>query len=58
MYGGLTAEVLAFVVGWNTLAGLVFGWLFWRHGLEAAIVAHALAHVVAVAVGVGLLTLA
>lgn len=58
VYGGLTAEVLAFVVGWNTLAGLVFGWLFWRHGLEAAIVAHALAHVVAVAVGVGLLALA
>lgn len=58
VYGGLTTEVLAFVVGWNTLAGLVFGWLFWRHGLEAAIVAHALAHLVAVAVGVGLLALA
>ena len=58
VYGGLTTEVLAFVVGWNTLAGLVFGWLFWRHGLEAAIVAHALAHVVAVAVGVGLLAFA
>ncbi|MFC7228881.1 CPBP family glutamic-type intramembrane protease [Salinirubellus salinus] len=51
VYGALTPAVLAFVVGGNTLAGLVFGWLFWRHGLEAAMVAHALAHVVAVAVG-------
>ena len=50
--------MLAFVVGGNTLAGLVFGWLFWRHGLEAAMVAHALAHVVAVAVAVGVLSLA
>jgi membrane protease YdiL (CAAX protease family) len=24
----------------NSLAGLVFGWLYWRRGLEAAMVAH------------------
>ena len=57
VYGALTPAVVAFVVGWNTLAGLPFGWLFWRHGLEAAMVAHALAHVVAVGVSLGLLTL-
>jgi hypothetical protein len=28
----------------NFIPGMVFGWLFWRRGLEAAIVAHALAH--------------
>ena len=50
VYGPLTPEVLAFVVGGNTLAGLVFGWLFWRHGLEAGMVAHALGHVVLVGV--------
>ncbi len=31
----------------NALAGAMFGWLFWRRGLEAAMLAHALAHVVA-----------
>jgi hypothetical protein len=30
----------------NGLAGLVFGWLFWRKSLEAAMLAHASVHVV------------
>jgi hypothetical protein len=30
-----------FLNGW---ASLIFGWLFWQHGLEAAIMAHALLH--------------
>lgn len=50
VYGALTPDVLAFVVGGNTLAGLVFGWLFWRHGPEAGMVAHVLGHVVLVGV--------
>jgi membrane protease YdiL (CAAX protease family) len=29
----------------NALGGLLFGWLFWRRGLETAMVAHAFAHV-------------
>jgi len=48
MLGALDAATLAWVVGFNTLAGSVFGWLYWRYGLEAAMLAHALAHVVAV----------
>lgn len=28
----------------NAVAGLVYGWLFWRHHLEAAMVAHAATH--------------
>ena len=36
--------LVAMVVVGNTLPGLLFGWLFWRRGLEAAIIAHALAH--------------
>lgn len=28
----------------NTLGGLFFGWLFWRHNLETAMVAHAASH--------------
>ena len=37
------------VVGANALIGMVFGWLFMRRGLEAAMIAHALAHVIALA---------
>lgn len=37
---GLVAAVLA----GNFMPGLVFGWLYWRRGLEAAIFAHAGAH--------------
>lgn len=39
--------VLVHVVVANTLPGILFGVLFHRRGLEAAILAHALAHVVA-----------
>ena len=35
--------VLMVIIG-NALPGLLFGWLFWRRGLEAAMIAHALAH--------------
>lgn len=35
--------VAAVLIG-NTLVGIGFGWLFWRYGLEAPIVAHAGAH--------------
>ena len=39
--------LLAAVLGGNFVAGLVFGHLYWRHGLEAAMMAHALAHLLA-----------
>ncbi|MBA3577339.1 MAG: CPBP family intramembrane metalloprotease [Sphingomonas sp.] len=29
----------------NAVPGVLFGWLFWKHGVEAAMVAHAGAHV-------------
>lgn len=38
------------VVGGNALIGTIFGWLFIRRGLEAAMIAHALAHVIALTV--------
>ena len=46
----LPASVAAYVTIGNALFGLVAGYLFWRYGLEAAIVAHVLAHVLAFAV--------
>ena len=42
--GVLTVPVVALVLVGNTVFGLVAGWLFARHGLEAAIIAHVLAH--------------
>lgn len=47
VYGALTTDVIVFIVGLNAIGGVVFGWLFWQHSLEAAMVAHAFAHVVA-----------
>ena len=38
------AWLIGLVLAANALPGMLFGWLFWRRGLEAAIGAHALAH--------------
>ena len=46
---GLVAAVLA----GNFVPGLVFGWLYWRRGLEAAIVAHAGAHALVALIAAG-----
>ena len=44
--GGLTAPIVAYVITANSIFGIVAGFLYWRRGLEAAIIAHILAHVV------------
>jgi membrane protease YdiL (CAAX protease family) len=46
LLGTLNVPVVAFVIGVNTAFGLLVGYLYWRHGLESAMIAHALAHVV------------
>jgi membrane protease YdiL (CAAX protease family) len=46
LLGGFTPETLFWVIGANTWFGLLFGWLFWRRGLESAMVAHATTHLV------------
>lgn len=46
MLGRLTTDVVIFVVGANTAFGFLFGWLYYRYGLESAMIAHAVAHVV------------
>jgi membrane protease YdiL (CAAX protease family) len=43
--GPLTPLVVARCFLLNGAASLVFGYLFWRHGLESAMVAHASAHI-------------
>jgi hypothetical protein len=39
----------------NGVAGIAFGYLYWRHGLEAAMLAHMSTHLVLQAPGVMLL---
>jgi membrane protease YdiL (CAAX protease family) len=46
LIGALDAHVVVFVIGANAVFGLLFGYLYWRYGLESAMLAHALAHVV------------
>ena len=41
----LTPVIAARTVLLNAVAGVVFGWLFWRRSLEAAMIAHAGSHV-------------
>ncbi len=46
MTAPLTSNVVARTLLLNAVAGLLFGWLFWRRSLESAMVAHASVHVV------------
>jgi membrane protease YdiL (CAAX protease family) len=45
----LTPVLVAQVVFLNSVGGVVFGWVYWRYSLEAAMVAHAAAHIALVA---------
>jgi hypothetical protein len=42
----LTAPVVTFIIIGNCFPGILFGFLYWRHGIEASIIAHALGHLV------------
>ena len=46
LIGRLTTDIMLFVVGANAVFGGIFGYLFWRRGLEAAMIAHGTAHAV------------
>ncbi len=48
----LSVPVVSFIIVGNSVPGLLFGYLYWRYGLEAAIGAHSLAHVVATLAGI------
>jgi membrane protease YdiL (CAAX protease family) len=45
--GHLTAPIVVYVMTGNVLAGVVFGFLYKRFGLESAMIAHAGAHLLA-----------
>ena len=42
-----SGPVVMYIIAGNAVPGMLFGWLYWRWGLESAILAHALAHVTA-----------
>ncbi len=48
-HGSPSAGLVGAVLIGNSIGGMLFGWLFWRRGLEAAMMAHALAHIFAAA---------
>jgi membrane protease YdiL (CAAX protease family) len=41
--------LISYIILGNSLGGLIFGWLYWKKGLEAAFIAHIMSHVVMVA---------
>ena len=43
----LNGSVALYIIAGNAVPGILFGWLYWRWGLEAAILAHALSHATA-----------
>ena len=44
----INAAVIVYVLSLNGLAALLFGYLFWRHGLESAMIGHFSADIVLV----------
>lgn len=43
--GNPSPILISYVLLGNSLGGLVFGWLYWKKGLESAFLAHTFAHV-------------
>ena len=45
LLGGVTTAVVCFVIIANSAFGIVAGYLYWKNGLESAMIAHVLGHV-------------
>jgi len=41
-----SSMLLIYILLGNSVGGLIFGWLYWKKGLEAAIIAHMATHIV------------
>lgn len=46
LLGGATAPLVLFVIVANSAFGIVAGFLYWKYGLESAMIAHVLGHVI------------
>jgi membrane protease YdiL (CAAX protease family) len=51
LVGHLTGPIIASVIAGGTAFGILAGFLYWRYGLESAIVCHALSHILAYVAG-------
>ena len=47
--GGLTFPLVAYVIAANSAFGIAAGFLYWKRGLESAMIAHMAAHIVLIA---------
>lgn len=47
--GEPTPMLIGYILFANAAGGIIFGWLYWKKGLEAAIIAHMITHVVMLA---------
>lgn len=45
-----SVSLLTYILIGNTVGGIIFGWVYWKKGLEAAFIAHIFAHIVMVLV--------
>lgn len=43
--GDPSAGLLSYIIIGNSIGGIIFGWLYWKKGLEAAMIAHIFTHV-------------
>ncbi|NOQ25252.1 MAG: CPBP family intramembrane metalloprotease [Bacteroidales bacterium] len=43
-----SALLLSYVLIGNSIGGIIFGWLYWKKGLETAFIAHIFAHIILV----------
>ena len=46
LLGQTTAGIALFVIIANSVFGVIAGYLYWKYGLESAVIAHMLTHVV------------
>ena len=47
----VTVSLIFYIMVANSTLGILFGWLFWKKGIESAMVAHIFTHVAFLAVG-------
>ncbi len=46
LVGTPTTELILYIIFGNAVGGIVFGWLYWKKGLETAMIAHIFTHIV------------
>lgn len=46
LVNSLTTALFMYIIFGNAIGGIVFGWLYWKKGLETAMVAHIFSHII------------